>query len=228
MATTFYLRNTVGNVGSLVRTEKSTVMPGSGSFDDSLNAARDLSVTVGTTQTSATNTSLAVVTEQWGYFGKWISEELTDVGSIDAQPWEIGWRAQEGNAAANAFLRVSIYVLTAADIVRGYIYDGAADLGVEFNATGQVVQVSGAAVGGLADTDRLAVEVWSHATQTMAAAYLLTLFYDGATKVTATQAADSASYVEAVTGVFGTPSPPPDPPVETPAIRPVRTPRVPA
>lgn len=191
MATRFNLRDTTVNIGSLVRTEKSTTLP-VGTLDDNGFAAKDLSRTAGSVETSYAGASLAQTAQQSQYFTKWISEGLVGVTSLAANTWSVRLKASEGNGAANAFVRVSIYVLTSADAVRGFVYDGTADLGAEVSGAAQDYTVSGSAVSSIVDTDRLVVEVWLVASQTMATAYTNTVFYDSA----------ADSYIETPENIF--------------------------
>ena len=200
IATRFYLRATTANVGTHARTELSTTLP-TGTLDDGGFAAKDLSRTIGTTETTYVNTALAQTAQQSDYFAKWISEALVGVTAIAANTWTVGIRAAQSAAQHNGFIRVSIYVLTAADAVRGYVYDGTADLGLELTGNGQVYSVAGAAVSGVVDTDRLVIEVWDVATQSMATGYTSTVYYDGPAAVT-DGTTNSGAYLETPENVF--------------------------
>lgn len=197
-----YLRASTNNVGSLVRTEKSTALP-VGTFDDSGNVARDLETTAGSSQVSISNASLAQTTHQDQYLGKFISDTLA-VSSVDANTWTIALATSESNANANSFTVLSIYVLQSDDTVRGYIYDSDTPLGVEYGGSedGQVYTISGSAVASVVSTDRLAVEIWVHAEQSSAMALTNTLFFDGATDVVDATTTDAASYISTPQDLF--------------------------
>lgn len=196
MATRLFLRETTANVTGFARTEQSSALP-VGTLDDSGGVARDLETTKGAAQTSQANTTRAQTADQDGYFGKFISDPLA-VASISANTWTIGLAVQESNTNANAFLILSLYVLTAADTVRGFIYDSHTSLGVEWTTAedGQVLTFAGSAVSGIVSTDRLCLEVWHHAAQGMAASYTVTIYFAGATDVTDTTTTNAASYIE--------------------------------
>ena len=197
MATRLFLRNTTANTSGYVGTEKSTALP-VGTFDDAGNGARDLEETKGSSQTSVTNTSLAQTADQDQYMGKWISDPLTGITQIDANTWTLALAVSENNAAANSFTVASVYVLTSGDTVRGFIYDSHTSLGVEYTGTedGQVYSLTGSAVTGVVSTDRLVVEVWIHAAQSMTVGYINTIFFDGTTDVVDATTTDAASYLE--------------------------------
>ena len=203
MATRFYLRNTTANVGTHGAGELSPTLP-VGTFDDAGNAAHDLSRSKGSAETSVANVSLGQTAQQSQYLGKFISEDLGAAGITDigANTWNVRFRYQESSGFANAFLRVSIYVLKSDDTVRGFVYDGAADLGVEADATGQELTVSGAAVSGILSGDRLVCEAWIVAAQAMTGNYTNTVYYDGATDVVDATASDAASYIETPENLF--------------------------
>jgi hypothetical protein len=202
VATRLYLRDTNANAGSHVVTEKSTALPVGTNNPLGTAAVKDLSTTKGSLQTSLNNSTFGQTTDQDGYWGKWLSPALA-ASSISANTWTIALAVSETNSLANAFLIASIYVLTAADTVRGFIYDSHTALGTEFGAGGTVttedgivVTVAGAAVAGVVSTDVIAFEAWTHAVQGMATSYNQILYYDGATDVTDTTTTDAASYIE--------------------------------
>lgn len=197
MATRLFLRNTTGNTAGYAGTEKSTALP-VGDLDDAGNGARDLETTKGSSQTSVTNATLAQTAHQDQYLGKWISDPLTGISSIDANTWTLALAVSESNGNLNAFTVASIYVLKNDDTVRGYIYDSDSPLGAEFATSedGQVYSLAGSAVASVVSTDRLVVEVWVHATQSMAQSGTITIFFDGTTDVVDSTTTDAASYLE--------------------------------
>lgn len=203
MATRLYLRSTTANVGSHTASELSTTLP-VGTLDDAALAAQDLSRSKGASEVSRQNASLAQTGQQSQYLGKHISEDLGAAGitAIAANTWNVRFRYNESSAFANSLLRVALYVVTSADAIRGYIYDGTADLGVEADGTGQELTVAGAAVSSIAAGDRLVCEVWIVATQGMASAYTNDVYYNGATDVVDATASDAASYVETPENLF--------------------------
>ena len=196
MATRLYLRDTTANTAGYVATEMSTVLPvGTGVLSG--NAVRDLSQTAGSSQTTDTlGNSLTGHSDL--FLRKFISPTLA-VSSISAQTWTIALAVSESDAGANAFTVASIYVLTNADTVRGFVYNSDTALGVEWSLTedGQVYTVSGSAVASVVSTDRLCFEVWAHsASQAMSFNYIRTLYYNGASAVTGATTTDAASYIE--------------------------------
>lgn len=123
-----------------------------------------------------TMNTLAQTADQDGLYGKWISDRLR-VQTIDAATWSIGMGTNESNAAANAFLCLSVYVLTSGDTVRGYIWDSHTTIGSEWGSATVVNTFSGSAVSSIVSTDRLVCEVWWHATQAMATTYTVAFLH---------------------------------------------------
>lgn len=213
-ATRLYFMDTTANVSGYVSSEKSTALP-VGTFNDSGRSPRDLSLTKSGTIGLASLTTLAQTADQDGYHGKWISPVVLS-GGIDANTWSIGYFGSEGNNASNAFLCLSVYILTSGDTVRNFIYDSHTSLGVEYNGAGQVVTFSGSAVSGVANTDRLVVELWSHAGQSMANSYLNELAYSGTGSDMAPGSGfGDAAWVETPQDIFTAPAAPAGP-VSTP------------
>jgi hypothetical protein len=196
MATRFYLRNTTTNTAGYVTNEQSTALP-VGTMRDFAFDNGDLETTMGAAQSSWTGVTFAQTEHQDVYLRKFISDPL-GVVSIDANTWTIAVAVAESNINANAFIVCSLYVLQVDDTVRGFIYDSDTPLGVEFATSedGQVITVSGSAVGGILATDRLAFEFWVHAVQGNATDRNVVLYYDGTTDVTDATTTDAASYIE--------------------------------
>jgi hypothetical protein len=196
MATRLYLRfdTTFGQPYS--SGEQSTALP-VGTANNSGGATRNLSVYKGTFQANGSYSSLAQTAHQDGMITKYVSDTLT-VPTIDANTWTIALATAESNANANFFTALSLYVLTSADTVRGFIYDSDVALGNEWGLTedGQIYTISGSAVTGISSTDRLCLEVWYHAVQATATAFTINFYYNGTVDVTAGANTDAASYIE--------------------------------
>ena len=187
------LRDTAGP-GGYVATEKSSALP-SGNSNLSGNSLRALSTTKGASQTSDVLGSLASTAHQDGFIRKFISDPLVGISSIQAQTWQMGQVRSESNGAANTFSTFSLYVIKSDDTVRGFVYDSDTPLGGEWTDAGTVLSFSGSAVASIDPTDRLCLEVWYHAVQSMGVSYDNTIFYNGATDVTeASGAGDAAAW----------------------------------
>lgn len=192
--TTLYLRD-AAPTNDPGETERSTALP-VGTFSDFAIAVKSLSETIGALETSVSGSSLAQTAHQDNFFTSFSSLAL-GAQTIDANTWTIGLDVGEGNANANSFLVLSIYVFREPSTIVGFIYDSDTALGTEWVTTGagRVVTVSGSAVTALAN-DYIVLEVWRHASQAMAAAYTQTLYYNGDTKVTEGSITSAGSYIE--------------------------------
>jgi hypothetical protein len=124
---------------------------------------------------SGTFNSLAQTGRQSAFVGYGFYE--LGAQTIPAGNWSIGYQTSEGNAAANAYLALSIYVWRpSTSSVVGYVYDSSAELGSEFTTTfsSNVATVSGASVTA-ANNDVLVVELWQTAQQGVGMAYTIGL-----------------------------------------------------
>ncbi len=198
MATRLYLRAAAA-ASSPTAGEKSTALP-VGTFSGNSGATFEslsLSTTKGTAQTTRTKDSLAQTAHQDNYIARFSSPGLAAL-TISAQTWTVALALSEGNAAANAFLAVSLYVWRpGSNILVGYVRDADSALGIEWATSedGIVATFSGSSVVCQAG-DILVLEVWNHASQSMAVAYTNTLYFDGTTDVVDATSTDAASYVE--------------------------------
>ena len=199
MPTTFYLRNLLAaNPPSAA--EKSTALPVD--TQGANNAAgtdetRSLDTAKGVAQTSLAKNSDAVTAARDNYLCRFTSAGLA-AQAIAAATWTIALALNEGNAAANSFLNLSVYVWRpSTQAVVGFIYDSHTNIGVEWGNTedGQVITFSGSAVT-TALNDVLVLEVWRHAAQAMTVAYAQTVYFEGATDVVDTTTTDAASYLQ--------------------------------
>lgn len=199
MATRLFARNvTAASAVSPTAGTKSVALP-TGTANTLTFANNTLSTVKGTAQTASAITSLAQTAAQSGnWVPRFVSLPL-DAQTISANTWTIFWGDQESNAAANAFLALSIYVWRPSTNTRvGFVYDSAANIGAEFSTTAeaQSATISGSAV--TADRgDVLIVEFWYTATQSMGTAYTITFSYDGTNETTTgTGNASVATYIE--------------------------------
>lgn len=205
MATQLFLRNTTANTAGYSTSKKSVALP-VGTFPG-YTGAQDLTTVAGGAQVISNAPTLGQTSDQDIHVLKFISAPLL-VSSISANTWTIAVCTSETNTNANAFTMCSIYVLTAGDTVRGFVYDSHTALGVEYLTTqdGQVLTVSGAAVSGVINTDRLAFEFWVHAVQGMATAYSVSLMFNGPTPVTDTTTTNAGSYIRTPQDLFVAPA----------------------
>lgn len=221
MATTLYLRSaapaafpTAGkqSVALPVGTQSGTPVP------------QSLSLVAGAAQTSNSWSSLAQTADQDNYAGRFTAPSL-DQQTVSANTWTVGIGVAEGNTNAKAFLCLSLYIWRPSVFgsVVGFIYDSHASLGAEWaisttTPTAQVVTFAGAAVTAQVG-DLLVLEVWQHAIQTMATSYVNNCFFEGATKVTAGQTSNCASYLETPQDLLFGGQFPPWPPHTLPLVR---------
>jgi hypothetical protein len=195
--TRYYFRDSDPAVGPT--TGQSVTMPLG--TENSSTGRRSLSATIGTLLASSGPTSLAQTGEQCGIIRTFVSPTLAAGSFSTGTGWNLGFRATEANAAANTFLRVSVFIWTSGATVRGYIYDATADLGAEWvtGTLNQIVSFTGSSVASVASTDRLVAQVWYHSTQSKATGYLLAFCFDGTDNTFTdgnTAITDTASYIE--------------------------------
>jgi hypothetical protein len=198
MATRFYIVNSSVNQGTLGIGEKSSAKTDGGS--DVLPAKTvDLHPVAGSAEVN-TNRQAKTTADINLFFGRCISPPVGKVPQINAQTLTFALETLESSTNMNAFWRPTVYVVDQNDNVRGFIYDGTANMGSEFPTarSGAVFTVAGAAVTGLQPTDKLVVEVWAGGKPSKAnPATTATLYFSG-TKDVANGANNSpaASYVE--------------------------------
>lgn len=141
--------------------------------------------------------SLVQTAHQDNFFTSFSSKALA-AQTIEANTWELGCNVRHGNAAANFFMGISLYVFREPGTVVGFVSDTDDNHGAEWPTTGgglgRIASFSGSEVISLAN-DYLVLEFWAHATQGMAMAYDIELRYDGATKVTE-GTSNEGSYLE--------------------------------
>lgn len=200
MATRLYLRSNSPSV-SPTSGDKSAALP-VGTFNNLSGGVNEgtLEASAGVGSfTSTVGNSLAQTTHQDAYLARWSSATLA-AQTISAANWVFAAGFTEGNANANAFLALSVYVWRpGTSAVVGYLYDSDAALGVEWAtaSTGQVITIAGGSVTTQAG-DLLVIEAWCHAaTQAMATAYSLAMGYDGPNAVAnGVAVSNPASYLE--------------------------------
>ena len=182
MATRLFLNETTSYTSGYARTEKSANLPLTGTFIDSGKVAEDLTqIPSGGDDVIITCNTDATTAQHSMYAGKWISDQLI-VSNIDANTWTFTLSVREGSSGCNAFLRLSVYVLKNDDTVRGYVIDGASNIGAEVpsgNGLSLVYTFSGSQVTGIQSTDRLVIEVWFKANPAMAGADFVSSTYAG-------------------------------------------------
>lgn len=199
MATRLYLRATQPATEDKAGSgESSTALP-VGTANGTSPTNYNLSLNIGTGQTSWSLNTLAQTAQQSGTVSKWSSNRLV-AQTIFANTWTFFFGATESNAAANMFTSLSVYVWSSSGggFVRGYIYDNAATLGTEWatSQSAQSVTFSGSQVAAQED-DLLVIEWWYNATQGMGTAYTGTGYFDGTNDTTTgTGNTNTATYLE--------------------------------
>lgn len=213
-ATRYYFRNTTANVGTLSRLTGSVAIPASGETEpDSSDTVRDLSLTAGTATGRYGPPGAGQTAAQDVFLNRYVSPVLVANAFAFATQWTCAWAVSVGTTAGiTATSMVSVYVVKSDNTVRGFIYDSHTLLGSSwpsgdgFQPTGRVFTFAGSAVAGVLATDKLVVEVWAHATQTVATGDYYRFEYDG--NVIPTDGGldtgnDAASYVEyAINSVY--------------------------
>lgn len=152
--------------------DKSTALPVGVDNGDGINQSQEMVLQNPTGANGATlvSTSAATTSQQSTMIARFSSSKLR-AQTINANTWTIAFIGNESNAAANAFLAVSVYVYRpSTNAVVGFIRDSATTLGVEFANTLQTVTFAGSAVTCQAE-DFLVLEAWNVATQGMATSY---------------------------------------------------------
>ena len=152
-----------------------------------------MDTTIGTSQTSLANTSLAFTTQKTYYVARFVSSLLGQT-SIAANTWTYSFAAQQNNTVARFPLLsanpayLSLYVWrTSTQTKLGLIFDGATPnitytTGVTERAF--TTTVSGSAVSSInSGDDVLVLEVWFKTTQGNASGgYIQTFYFDGTTE----------------------------------------------
>ncbi|MDR7537429.1 MAG: hypothetical protein QN183_13820 [Armatimonadota bacterium] len=182
MATRLFLRD-LASPNAPSNGEKSAALP-VGTFKGNSGAGyedRSLNTTAGASGVTKTITTLAQTAHQDLYIARFTSSPLA-AQTIQAQTWTLRLSVAESNAAANAYLILSLYAYrpSTGEVV-GYIWDSDTTIGSEWPTTETAVSVTfnGAALN-VSAQDVLVLEVWAHAVQGMAASYTLTVGLNGA------------------------------------------------
>lgn len=184
MATKFFLRDSATGNTSVSTGKKSAVLVNSTA--DPTTAVQNywLAHSLGNAGANQNHTSLASTSAQKTWKGRWTSNPLA-AQTIAAQTWTFNFAASIQNAAANAFLALSVYVWRpSTNSLVGFIYDSVSPLGTVWptSLTTRQITFSGSAVTAQVN-DVLAIEVWDVATQTMATAYTVSFYTDGRMEV---------------------------------------------
>lgn len=200
MATKLYMRRTARNVRGLANTKLSAAVtsidaePAAGvALRDLVREAKDKAVNGETISL----TSLASTNPQHYRWAIFVSACIKS-GDISAQTWTIALNPNENNAAANCFTVPILGIVKQDGTVRGYILDADTAAGSEYGTSqqGTVFTVTGAAVTGVTDSDRLFFEWIGKATQGNATARTMVNRWGGTTDPTDTVTnLDSAAYI---------------------------------
>lgn len=213
MATKLYLRQTTANGSLFSNGEQSTLLP-NGTNLLTADPACDLSTTAGAGQTSKALAQPADTVHYDSMFRRFISDQIDTAvtTSITSGTWTIAAAALQTSANLTASLKASLYVLTSADTVRGFIWDNHATAWTNFSLaeTGVVNTFNGGIVGSLASGDRICLEMWVHTASSMATSYTWTVYWDGTTDpVAATATSNAASYISTPQTIAFGGAPPP-------------------
>ena len=193
MATKFYLHDaTTSNTGTLPTGKHSATTDAQTGTPTGKNTQKSMSATIGTAQTSASWSTLAVTTAQPTLLRMFESGPLQGQ-VIGAGTWQLSMAAIEANANANLHLCACVYVWrpSTGAIVGTRIFDSpstntgnVAEPGVTETAVTDT-SISGGSVTCL-DNDILVCEIWRDATvQGTATARACQFFYDGTTEASA-------------------------------------------
>jgi hypothetical protein len=222
LATRFYLYGSTPAAFLPTTGEKSTANPvGTLNNFAVTNAQENRTLTLERSLASSSQSipTLAQTADQDAYITRHTSDRSLAAQTISANTWTCGLQIAEDNAAANAFMMLSIYVWRpSGSSVVGFVYDSHTALGTEVDGTGQIYSVSGGSVTAAAG-DVLVLEVWEHATQSMAVIYNLTFTFGVGADVTA--GAGNVPWLETPQNLlFLAPPPlPPYPPHTLPLLR---------
>lgn len=148
-----------------------------------------MDTTIGTSQTSLTNASIAINTLKTYYCARFVSAKLNQT-SIAANTWTLSIAAQMSNTSARfpvasgTPIYLSLYVWrTSTQTKLGSIFDGATPNITYTAGTGERsvgTTVSGSAVSSVAANDDVIVfEVWFKVTQLISTSYTQTVYFDG-------------------------------------------------
>lgn len=178
---------------------------------DAVSVHRSLSKTKGSSQTSFAVTSGATTATHTLYIGKFISDPLINVTTIDSVTWITHSAHQESSTSANFLGMIfCLYVWrpsTGARVGGQNIYNIANQGGLAEPATanterlgwGNTSHGAGNSITGVQDGDVLIIELYFRPTQATASSFIDTWYYEGATEYTSangTIVTDIASYIE--------------------------------
>lgn len=149
-----------------------------------------MDTTIGTTQTSLVNSSLAQTAQANYYVARFVSPKLNQT-SIAANTWTWNFAVQQSNNSARFPIQsggsvyVCIYVWrTSTQTKVGTIFDGATP-GISYTTAiaerAATTTVSGSAISSLNVNDDVVIfEVWFRPTQATSTSYTQTFYFDGA------------------------------------------------
>lgn len=168
-----YFRSNLTSAYAPTAGSKSVALPNGTDRSVTTNDSDALSVTQGPANALQSITTAAQTARQSGRFGRLTSERL-DTQSWTADTWSVnpGLR-RESNAAANAYLALSVYIWRPSTLSRvGFIYDASTQLGAEWptTAAASTYTISGSAIS-ITAGDVLVVELWYTSAQGMATTY---------------------------------------------------------
>ena len=194
-------------------------------FEANQATNRVMNTTIGTSQTSLANSSLAFTAQKIYYCARFVSP-LLGQSSIAANTWTYSFAAQQSSASARfpvntgnpAYLNIYVW-RTSTQAIVGTICDGAtANISISAFTTERAftTTITGSAVSSInSNDDVLVCEIWFKITQGTAGTFTQTFYFDGATENTSnnTVGSDHATFIstpETITFYTG-----PPPPVDT-------------
>ena len=164
---------------------------------DAQTVNRAMNTSIGTAQTSITNTTTASTSPLSSYFTRFVSPPINQSG-IAANTWNYSYAANEPNVNANfpcsgasQVVAINVYVWRPSTNSKvGTILDGnTAATNSEGSAstiTSEYATFAGSAVAGAAAGDVIVCEVWFTLTQASATARADIFYFDGTTETLAT------------------------------------------
>lgn len=167
-----------------------------------------MNTSIGTAQTSITNTTTASTSPLSSYFTRFVSLPINQSG-IAANTWNYAYAANEPNAnanfpcsGANQVVAINVYVWRpSTNSIVGTILDGNTAAtnseGAAATEVSQYATFAGSAVAGAAAGDVIVCEVWFTLTQGNATARADIFYFDGTTETlaTGTTVSNHASFI---------------------------------
>ena len=210
MATRFYFHATTNSTSGLPTAEQSSLTIDQSAEGGTTSAVnRTMNTTIGTSQTSIAQSSIATTAARNYYYTRFVSQPIFQ-SSIAANTWTYNFAAKESSTGAdfpvggtNQPVRVNCYVWRPSTSTKiGTILDGNTASTVDEvnppNEGAHHVTFTGSAVASTQNDDVIILEVWFIITQPAAVSLTQTFYFDGTTVNTTDNAVVSnhASFLE--------------------------------